>query len=368
MSFNSTPSHSKMSLSCLVMEDIKDLKGKKKRRGRIVRRIRGSGKSLEKVSSSLSRSRSSSSISLNSVKMISPVYDLEDNSLPKSTMKATSTSYLEEKVMDHKLVLPRETSSIEVIGEGTKLMKSISFPTVIIKTRMTNLQSCTVYYVTLGLESKEFVGKIPTLMFSSPYCLSGRTEYAELLPLRVKRDKQNPEFIALRPMLTSSRYKGVFRKGCSFQINSLEKGRTTNSSCKDPWNSRNSTIKEVREKLADIIYDDIGQIPKAMARKLKPLRRIKAYNYRLSKSSVADRAANLLQGQSGCKLSDYCNNLKFPGLTASGGSSFAAWFEALPPNVHVDQNFTCDHGTTLTRDLFSDRNVLDQYLCISEEL
>jgi len=297
------------------------------------------------------------------------VYDLKDYSSSEST-EATSTRSLEKNVVDHKLLLERGTLSIEVIGEGTKLMKSIRFPTVTIKTRMTNLQSSTVFYVTLDLDSKEFLGKIPALLFTSPYCSSRQTGIAELLPLHVIRSRQNPEFIALTPMLTSSSYKMLFRKGCSFLINSLERGRALHSSEDDPWNVFCPRIKEVEERIADIIYDHIRQIPEAISRKLKPLKRIKTYKprSRLSKRSPSESSVKLLQVQRVRKLSDYCSNLKVPGLTASGGSSFAEWFKAIPADVQVDQNFTCDRGTTLTRDLFSDMKMLDKYLCISEDL
>jgi len=128
--------------------------------------------------------------------------------------------------------------------------------------------------------------------------------------------------------------------------------------------------------IAKIIWDDIRKTPVNMVRALRQLERNETFTkckflqnnvFRLSKSPSKKRAA-LIEEPNESKLSKWWNTMKVTGLTARGGSSFVDWFQAIPPNVHVDQNFKCSDGTILTKDTFSDMKVLDKYLCISENV
>jgi len=80
---------------------------------------------------------------------------------------------------------------------------------------------------------------------------------------------------------------------------------------------------------------------------------------------------NRKRGQPGApvqKLSYLHPNLRLHGLRTMGGSSFADWFNAVPPDTYVDMEFTCDQNTKLTKDTFKDSSEFDEYLNISETI
>jgi len=268
----------------------------------------------------------------------------------------------------------RRNMSLKVLSEGTKLMKSMMFPTVMTKIIDTNLEHSMVYYVTLESQYNGFVERIPALMFSSYCCSDKRTDVAELLPFCVSRPKHGNKLLSLKPMLRSSRYRRIFREGCSFKIRALSRGRVVDRSVEYPWNLYNLCIKKMQQVVTEIIDKDIREFPQTMLRGLKPLKRKKTITkrrswldkiVRLSQSS-SNESARLSEGSRGSKLSNYCSDLEFTGLTTRGGSSFAEWFKTIPPNVRVDQNFKCSRGTILRKDTFSDKKMFEKYLCISE--
>jgi len=275
--------------------------------------------------------------------------------------------------MDYEL-LENDNMSLELLCEGSILMKSIKLPTVFARIKNCNLQHSMVYYVTLEAKSEEFVGQIPALMFSSHHGSSKNTDLAELLPLSVTRCELS-EFLSLAPMLRRGRYKSMFRKGYNFKIKALSSIRVVDWSLECQWKHWDLNIEEMQKVVTDIIYEDIRQIPKNILKALEPLRRNETFKKQRSFSEI--NVSRLLQisskktelsvrsGES--KLSDYCSDLEFTGLDVRGGSSFAEWFKTIPPNVRVDQNFKCKRGTILTKDNFSDDKRLEKYLCISEK-
>jgi len=287
---------------------------------------------------------------------------------------SSSVMNVAKSTMDYEL-LENNNVSLELLREGSKLMKSIKLPTVITRIKNYNLQHSMVYYVTLEAESEDFVGQVPALMFSSHYCSGKRTDLAELLPLCVTKCEWS-EFLSVAPMLRLGCYKKIFRKGCNFQIIALSSGRLVDWSVECPWKQWDLNIKEMQKIVIEIIYEDIRQIPKNILKSLKPLKRNEPFKkpralsekkvFRLSQISSKETKLSVNSRES--KLSDYCSDLEFTGLAVRGGSSFAEWFETIPPNVHVDQNFKCKGGTILTKDKFSDVKRLEKYLCISEKV
>jgi len=103
----------------------------------------------------------------------------------------------------------------EVLGKGTKLMKLINYPTVIVKLQTGNLQKSTLYYAILEIETEEYKHTVPALMFSNPYA-HRKTKRAELLPLSFVKSSKST--ICLEPMMARKRYRCVFRKGLSLKI------------------------------------------------------------------------------------------------------------------------------------------------------
>jgi len=115
---------------------------------------------------------------------------------------------------------------LDVVGKGTKLMKSIKFPTVIVKLRTLNLKKSTMYYVVLEIETEGSRHKVPALMFSNPHD-PRKTKLAELLPL--SHVKCPRSIIRLTPMMDRKRYRYIIRRGFSFKVISLIPGRAFGS-------------------------------------------------------------------------------------------------------------------------------------------
>jgi len=95
---------------------------------------------------------------------------------------------------------------IEVLGKGTKLMKSINYPTVIIKLQRGNLEKSTMYYVILEIETEKYKHTVPALMFTNPYA-HRKTKLAELLPLSIVKCSKST--ICLASMMARKRYRYV---------------------------------------------------------------------------------------------------------------------------------------------------------------
>jgi len=303
--------------------------------------------------------------------------ELADSTSDSCTLTNSSYSSSMENVaksmMDYEL--DNNNIFLEILREGSKLMRSIKLPTVITRIKNYTLQHSMVYYVTIEAESEEFVGQIPALLFSSHYCSGKRTDLAEMLPLCATKYERS-KFLSLAPMLRLGIYKKIFRKGCNFKITALLSGRLADGSVECPWKQWDLNIKEMQKVIIDIIYDDIRQIPKNILKSLKPLRRNVTFKklrplsekkvFRLSQFSSQQTERSEISRPS--KLSDYCSDLEFTGLAVRGGSSFADWFKTIPPHIHVDQNFKCNRGTILTKDNFSDVKMFEKYLCISEKV
>jgi len=343
-----------------VKEETKEQQNTLIERTRISRR-RGHSTSRETFKSS----SPSSSIFLAELTVATP-----DSSKHRDLSYVRSIRKVAGLKLEDKLLVEKDNLSLRVLRKGTKFMKSIKFPTVIIRMVRPNLQQSMMYYVTLEPESEEFVGQIPALMFSNPYCSGKKTDLAELLPLRIKRSKW-AEWFSLTPMLLSKGYKKIFSKGCSFKINAVSNGRVVNMSVECPWKLWDLETRKMQKVIIDIISGDIRQIPKNMLRALTPLKRKKTFTkLGLNSGEASHRSpketVKVSEESSESRLSDYCGDLKFTGLTAKGG--FAEWFKILPPNIRVDQNFRCNRGTILMKDNFSDMQMFQEYLCISDNI
>jgi len=284
-----------------------------------------------------------------------------------------SIKNLAKSAMDTEL--ENDDMFLEILGKGSKLMKSIKLPTVITRTKNLSLQHSMVYYVTLEADSEDFVGQMPALMFSSHYCSGKTTDLAELLPLLVTRSEWS-ELLCLGPMLRRGCYKRLLRKGCNFKIIALAGIRVVDWSLECPWKLWDLNIKEMQKVVIDVIYEDIRRIPKNILQALKPLKCDQTFKKsrslsvkQVSRSSeISSKETEFSESLMENKLSDFCSDLEFTGLVAQGGSKFAEWFKTIPPNVRVDQNFKCKWGTIFTKDNFSDLEMLEKYLGISEKV
>jgi len=253
---------------------------------------------------------------------------------------------------------------IEVIGGGTKLMKSLQLPTVRIRVPNGNLVKSTVYHVLLEDESGNFpLTKIAGIMFSDPSTATWRTQFAELLPLEVGGDGRGG--YSIRPLLIRERYMQLISKGCSLKVLAIEAGRCTEDSETLPWNQWKPRFPAIRSIISEILQKDIRKMPASIIDRATQSNALNSSNICSSLEGGIHRNMTS-QETPKVDLSKYYPNLRFPGLAASGGSSFARWFNVIPPNVHIDKNFQCDRGTTLRKDNFLDSRTFYKYLNLTE--
>jgi len=244
---------------------------------------------------------------------------------------------------------------VEVIRQGTKLMKTISIPTVIVVIRQ-KLKSSTLYYIILEPESGKHFGEIICMMLSSPRSNAKSCQTAELLPLKAG---------VLTPMLLNKRYNSVFNEGCTFKVKAIMQGRRIDP-YKRKWKHYSINKNEIHELLRGLLYLDAKAVPKWMVKGLIPLRRAAVVSRTLAEDMF--REQNSLTSPPVPKLSCLLPDLRFRGIAAKGGSSFAKWFDALPPNIRIDRDFTCDKKTKLRKDKFKNAHELNVYLSLSEIL
>jgi len=160
-------------------------------------------------------------------------------------------------------------------------MKIIKMPTVIAKFLNGDVQRSKVYYATLEIDTAEYWGEIPAVLFSSRYH-SGRTKYCELLPLVIGRSKQISGRFELKPMPKSMQWKRMFSKGCSFKVTMLKGGRVVKWLGEYPWNVYDVRVKELRSLLKSIVSHDIKKMPAEIIETLvvskKAMHKYKSYS------------------------------------------------------------------------------------------
>jgi hypothetical protein len=242
-------------------------------------------------------------------------------------------------------------------------MKKVKIPTVLIRVSSGDLATSRVYHVLLESQSEGSPRKIvPAIMLSDTSSSPWRTQFAELLPLSVIADRKGN--ISIKPLLYRTRYKQLFTEGCSFKVLALEPGRFIESS-ELPWNQWKLKLPTVRNLITQTLYKDIQKMPLSMIN-----RAVRRAHHKKSISSSNSTSVFLYDSPSSQEsskhvLSAHYPTLRVPGITASGGSSFAEWFKVVDPNVRVDKNFKCERGTTLRKDRFVDEEMFYRYLSLS---
>jgi len=152
-----------------------------------------------------------------------------------------------------------EYCGIDVIAYGTKLMASILFPTVIIKTNRKKLHDSMLYYVVVEPSAGEFSEEIVCLMFSSPYNSGKKIQTAELLPLCARSSESCPGGVSLVPMLLDKRYRSLFEEGCTFRVKGIEQGRLLNQNARK-WKDYDVEKSEIRQLLRRLLFLDISPL------------------------------------------------------------------------------------------------------------
>jgi len=207
----------------------------------------------------------------------------------KSSARVPCSKFKSEIVS--KALGKNDVVALEVVRDGTKLMKTIKMPTVIVKFRNRDLQKSKIYYATLWVDTAEYLGEFPAILFSSRYH-SERTEYCELLPLIFGKSKQIPDRYSLKPMLRSKGWKRIFNKGCSFKVTALKGGRLVDWLNECPWNIYDVRIKELRSLLRSFIHRDIREMPTEIIETLVPSKELKR-KYKCYKEKEKNKSEGL---------------------------------------------------------------------------
>jgi len=156
---------------------------------------------------------------------------------------------------------------LEVLGKGTKLMKSLNYPTIIGKLQTGNLWKSTMYHAILEIETKEYKHKVPAVMFSNPYA-TGKTKLAEVLPLSFVKSVKSS--ICLAPMMARNRYQSVIRRGFYFKIISLIPGGAFDGPRENPWNMYDIRITALRNQLRKFLEKDVNQMALLLGKVMLP--------------------------------------------------------------------------------------------------
>jgi len=146
-------------------------------------------------------------------KSISPSYSSSTAAAGYFEDAKIEKSFSSSDKMKQEVVREKSMDLFQVVSKGTKLMKSINMPTVIVKVHRRNLDKSMLYYVIL--ESK--TGGIPAVMFSNPYAHK-KTRFAELLPLYFAKSSKS---VCLKPILRRKRWRRVFHRGFFFKVKTL---------------------------------------------------------------------------------------------------------------------------------------------------
>jgi len=274
----------------------------------------------------------------------------------------------ERKISDTESLKFHENSiRLEVLGNGTRLMRSIKFPTVIIQMRNKKLNSSMVYYVILKSTLGRYIGDISGLLFANPFG-SKDVQRAELLPLHTVRSRKRSGAFKLGPLLLLERYKCLFEEGCTFEVKALECGRRSNWK-KGLWKNYDRENLEIHDLLCRLVCLDISLIPTHMLKLMTPLRiaenrmqkrrrrRRKSY-----KSSLKIKKSPVVPIK---RVTKFDPNL-FYRLNRGSGSNLAERYKSVPPHFHKDKDFF--YNPKLIETKYTDSNVskFHKYLNVSD--
>jgi len=181
--------------------------------------------------------------------------------------KSKSSKKVEKKILQENCNLRQDLMNeqehvFEVIAYGTRLMKSMDFPTMIVKLRKGYMSKSTIYWVILQLETDEHKMRIPSLVFSKP---DGHTitQVAELLPLYFLKCSNS---VTLSPMLRRKRFKRIFRRESSFKIQWLLSAKVFDGPGGIPWRMYDIRNKSIRNLLKEWIEQDMYKMSLLMCK------------------------------------------------------------------------------------------------------
>lgn len=247
-----------------------------------------------------------------------------------------------------------EPISLEVLGNGTRLMRSINFPTVIIQMRNKKLNKSMVYYVILKSTAGRYIGDIAGLLFANPFG-SKDDQRAELLPLHTVSTRKRSGTFKIAPLLLLAHSRCLFEEGCIFEVKALECGRRSNENFR-LWKDYDHENIEIHDRLCRLMCLDISRIPKNMLKLMTPLRfaqiRVEKRRRRRRKSYKSLLKKNKSHVVPIQRITNFDPNLFYRTLNREAGSNLANWYKGKPRHLHMDKHFFNDPkliGTKYTR-------------------
>lgn len=256
---------------------------------------------------------------------------------------------------------------LEISGSGTRLMRSIKFPTVIIQMRNKKLNRSMVYYVILRSTAGRYIGDIAGLLFANPF-ESKDVQRAELLPLHTVRSRKRPGAFKLGPLLLLEGYKCLFEEGCTFEVKALECGRRSNWK-KGIWKHYDHEKLEIHDLLRRLVCLDISLIPPHMLKLMTPLRiaenRMQKRRRRRGKSYKSSPKMKKSPVVPVQRVTKFDPNL-FYRLNRGSGSNLADCYERVPPHLHKDKDFFNNPNLIETKHTQSNVRNFHKYLNVSD--
>jgi hypothetical protein len=191
-------------------------------------------------------------------------YDRKDEQ--RSVRESEISKITQTKVSDTRdngrINMAEESFEITVLCDGTRLMKDILFPTVIVKMPKKRLRTSMVYYIVLTTGSGLYVEDIPCLLYSNSTGNKKEVQTAELLPLRMVSSETNSTYLSLSPLLFYDQYRCLFHEGFTFKVKAIKSGRRV-SRKQRPWKYYElGKLEMMHDLLRRLICLDIRQMPK----------------------------------------------------------------------------------------------------------
>jgi len=260
--------------------------------------------------------------------------------------------------------------ALEVICKGTKLMKTINFPTVIVKHLAGTLDKSKVYYINLEVTTENFTWELPAIMFSSPYARK-KTRFAELLPFGLMKISKS---FCLTPILQRKHFRRLFHSGFTFKIKSLIPGRAFDVCRENCWNRYDLRETNMQSLPTEIIEFDIKQMSLHIFKTIWPLKHRAKHSKGLRRSNTSEQRklrslgrVNLEEMEipsdtADLKHTPFCKKIEPPRLGSNGGSTIWDFSIKLPPKINTNKN---DQPDTFQKDSLTCLDELDKYCCIS---
>jgi len=193
--------------------------------------------------------------------------------------------------------ISESVGQLEVTGEGTKLMKSLQLPTVLIRVCNGALVHSTVYHSPLVLKLANYTMKVIAIMLSNPSSL-WRTKFAELLPLSVKLDSKGS--LCIVGTLSREIYTKLFCTGCLLKVLAIGRGRFINTAETLLWSQWKPRLSAMRSIVTETLTKDVLEMPASMINR--------ATNTRATHSSIQGYSSSFSFSRGGLHENNSCHD------------------------------------------------------------